>query len=166
MWCHESGFLTIVTFFGQKNPGFRYQIDCQDDYCHSFERPIGFSLTLVMLNQFRMTEDKPLLFLCSGSEACDAAKPAQLLARELVSRGMGEIADLTRMLKKEVAEQFRNRKMIFLNDCKGSCIKMIIEKINPAEDRHVYVDLCDVQESFDPVEYLTNHFFLKKLAVA
>jgi uncharacterized metal-binding protein len=83
---------------------------------------------------------KPVVFVCAGSGSCAEDKPAQRMANELVQRGIAEMGDIASMiLDQDNLELHRRRRMIFINDCAASCIKMLIQQHKL--EHAVYVDL-------------------------
>ena len=91
-----------------------------------------------------MKSDKALLFLCSGTKLGDK-KLSHRIATHLQAMDIGEIGTLETLSAQHTSSADQRRKMIFINDCKSSCVKILTQGFHT--DEYLYVDVTPYKDS-------------------
>lgn len=94
-----------------------------------------------------MKSEKALLFLCSGTAKVTDKKLSYRIAALLQEMGIGEIGTLPMLSEQHSAPAPRRRKMIFINDCNASCVKLLTHGFHTSE--YLYVDVTQYKNSPD-----------------
>lgn len=81
----------------------------------------------------------PLVFLCSGSLKSGSKRLSYRIARRLQEMGVASLGDVNLLLKASSHPLVHRRKMIFINDCRGACVKLLTRGF--AEDLLTFVPL-------------------------
>jgi hypothetical protein len=79
---------------------------------------------------------KALVFVCSGSK-CNEEKASVKIANYLQQEGLADIGDNTMLVTH--FHELSERLLIFINDCKGGCIKAFTSQLLPHQ--YLYLDL-------------------------
>lgn len=109
-----------------------------------------------------MTEiDNVLIFLCSGTTKTNNKKLSHKIALQLQEMNVGEIGSLE-MLKMQLESEPKDRKrMIFINDCNSSCVKLLTHGFDPTQFLYVDVAPYKHQEDFDIAGFIEENIINK-----
>ncbi len=87
-----------------------------------------------------MKHDTALIFLCSGTTKLTDKKLSHKIALHLVDIGVGEIGTLAALSLQHTVDTGQRRKMIFINDCNSSCVKLLTQGFENAD--YLYIDVA------------------------
>jgi len=94
-----------------------------------------------------MKSDQVLVFACSGVINLKENKLAHRIAIRLRDMGIGEIGTLSTLSTQHSLNPSIRKKMIFINDCNASCVKMLTHGF--ASDDFIYVDVAQHKNSHE-----------------
>lgn len=83
--------------------------------------------------------EKALLFLCSGTAKVQDKKLSYRIAVHLHEMGIGEIGTLPMLSEQHAMAATQRRRMIFINDCNASCVKLLTHGFST--DEYLYIDV-------------------------
>jgi len=98
---------------------------------------------------------QPLIFLCSGAAKSSNKKLSHRIADHLASIGFGEIGTLEDLSRQHATEASVQRRMIFINDCKSGCVKVLTHGFD--EKNYVFFDISPLRavEDLDIGRYVS-----------
>lgn len=88
--------------------------------------------------------EKALLFLCSGNTKLSDKKLSHRIATLLQEMNIGEIGTLEMLSVQRISSSGQRKKMIFINDCKSSCVKILTHGFHT--DEYLYVDVASYKD--------------------
>jgi uncharacterized metal-binding protein len=94
-----------------------------------------------------MKHNTALIFLCSGTTKLTDKKLSHKIALHLVDIGVGEIGTLAALSLQHGNESGHRRKMIFINDCNSSCVKLLTQGFDNTD--YLYVDVAAYKRDAD-----------------
>jgi uncharacterized metal-binding protein len=92
-----------------------------------------------------MKSDQVVVFLCSGVTNLKKNKLSHSIALRLQDLGIGEIGTLSTLSLQHSLSTATRKKMIFINDCNASCVKMLTHGF--ASDEFIYIDVAPHKNS-------------------
>lgn len=97
--------------------------------------------------------NKPLIYICSTGK-CKEEKLAYKIAKYLHGEGLATIGDLNTLMQQ--LDNRPQRRLIFINDCKGGCIRTYTFSLTPSQ--YVYLDVSShaTATSLNLEEYMTQ----------
>lgn len=101
--------------------------------------------------------EKPIAFLCAKGK-CIEDKLAYKIVRHLADSGEVEMGDLTTM--HQDLPTMKNF-MIFINDCKASCVKLFTNGLDSSNYLYIDVSPFTKQSDFSIAEYAENEILSK-----
>ena len=88
-----------------------------------------------------------MIFLCSGVTNLKENKLSHRIAIRLRDMGIGEVGTLSTLSLQYSLSTITRKKMIFINDCKASCVKMLTHGF--ASDEFIYIDVAPYKDSHE-----------------
>lgn len=92
-----------------------------------------------------MKSDQVVVFLCSGVTNLKKNKLSHSIALRLQDLGIGEIGTLSTLSLQHSLSTATRKKMIFINDCNASCVRMLTHGF--ASDEFIYIDVAPHKNS-------------------
>ena len=92
-----------------------------------------------------MKSDHVVVFLCSGVTNLKENKLSHRIALRLQDMGIGELETLSTLSLQHSLSTATRKKMIFINDCNASCVKMLTHGF--ASDEFIYIDVAPHKNS-------------------
>ena len=111
---------------------------------------------LCIYNDAFMKSDQVVVFLCSGVTNLKENKLSHRIAVRLRDMGIGEIGTLSTLSTQHSLNTNLRKKMIFINDCNASCVKILTHGF--ASDDFIYIDVAQHKNSneFNIEEFIQN----------
>ena len=100
---------------------------------------------LCIYNDAFMKSDQVVVFLCSGVTNLKENKLSHRIAIRLRDMGIGEIGTLSTLSMQHSQKTTIRKKMIFINDCNASCVKMLTHGFT--SDNFIYIDVAQHKNS-------------------
>ena len=100
---------------------------------------------LCIYNDAFMKSDQVVVFLCSGAASLKENKLSHRIAIRLRDMGIGEIGTLSTLSLQHSLNTTTRKKMIFINDCSASCVKMLTHGFAPND--FIYIDVAQHKNS-------------------
>jgi uncharacterized metal-binding protein len=101
-----------------------------------------------------MTSERVLIFLCSGASTHSTKKLSFRIAAYLQEIGVAEIGSLAMLAEQQSTDAGKRRKMIFINDCNSSCVKILTHRFDPSEYLYINVAPYKTVLEFDIREFV------------
>ena len=92
-----------------------------------------------------MKSDQVVVFLCSAVTNLKKNKLSHSIALRLQDLGIGEIGTLSTLSLQHSLSTATRKKMIFINDCNASCVRMLTHGF--ASDEFIYIDVAPHKNS-------------------
>lgn len=89
--------------------------------------------------------DTALVFLCSGSMKSGDKKLSYRIAKQLQNMGVADIGNLEMLSIQHLISAGLRRKMIFINDCRSACVKVLMHGFEA--DQYLFFDVSGLNES-------------------
>lgn len=86
-----------------------------------------------------MSDHKFLVFVCTRTQTISEKRLSHRIAKYLEDNGVGEIGQIQNLGEQLTLAAGERRKMIFLNDCNSSCVKLLTNGFQSYE--FVYMDV-------------------------
>ena len=100
---------------------------------------------MCVYNDAFMKSDQVVVFLCSGVTNLKKNKLSHSIALRLQDLGIGEIGTLSTLSLQHSLSTATRKKMIFINDCNASCVRMLTHGF--ASDEFIYIDVAPHKNS-------------------
>jgi hypothetical protein len=84
------------------------------------QRLFGYLCTHIEI----MKSQRPLIFLCSGAAKSGNKKPSFKIASEMIGLGLADIGTLQDLSAQQATPPDQQKRMIFINDCRSSCVNV------------------------------------------
>ena len=107
--------------------------------------------------------EKALIFLCSRAPKLDEKKLSFRIATYLEQCGLGELAGVEMLAFQQSSEPATRRKMIFINDCNSSCVKLLTQGFDAGT--YLYLDVKEHRSNpgFDIEQFAREEVFSKMM---
>jgi hypothetical protein len=96
---------------------------------------------------------KLLVFVCTRSQEINEKRLSHRIAKYLEGIGIGEIGRVQDLGEQLSMPSGHRRKMLFLNDCNASCVKLLTNGFHPNEFIYVDVSIHKSDKDFDMEEF-------------
>ena len=97
--------------------------------------------------------EKLLIFLCSGAAKAGDKKLSYRIASRIVNMGIADIGALADLSQQHSAGPDSQKKMLFINDCRSSCVNVFTQGF----DKENYI-LFDVSPFLTATEFNIDHY--------
>lgn len=95
----------------------------------------------------------PLVFLCSGSMDSGDQRLSYRIAKQLQDMGVANLGNLGMLATQRLHPPGCRRRMIFINDCKATCVKLLMQGFE--DDQYLFFDISSRNESkFDINQFI------------
>lgn len=102
----------------------------------------------------KIVSEKLLIFLCSGAAKVGNKKLSYRIADRLKTMGIADIGNLQNLSEQHSASQERQKRMVFINDCRSGCVNVLTHGFD--KNSYIFFDVSPFLsvEKFDIEQYI------------